>query len=347
MMTTQQSPTIANDLQPGLYPRQKVLVIDDSGPIHELVRFRLKHDAVDVVSASDGATGIDISGTAMPDLILLDVDMPGMNGFEVCRRLKEDPATSHIPIMFITTESTIEQKVHGLGLGAADYVTKPFDPTELRARVNASLRGKRSHDRLISKVMVDDMTDLWNSLYIERQLAAAIREAKRRVWPLSCIVLDVDGLSAINDRYRPDGGDAVLRALAERIWAACRAEDIAGRLAGGTFAILSKNTGQSQAARFAQRLLNNLASRSVTFREASINFKCSFGIGSVESEEICNPLEDAREALRRAKAFGGGRIAVLPQTGSETMSMAITAPQAGVRMRTSLGGGDELARSGA
>jgi two-component system, cell cycle response regulator len=289
------------------------LVIDDSSQIHDLVRYRLKYDALEVISASDGASGLGLSITAAPDLILLDIDMPGMNGFQVCERLKEDPGTSHIPVLFITTEGTVEQKVRGLAVGASDYVTKPFDATELRARVHASLRGKQDRDHLVTKVMVDGLTELWNGDYFHKQLKILMVEAKRSGWPLSCIALDVDRLSAINIQFRECAGDAVLLALAQRIAAQCRAEDIPARLFGGTFAILSRNTDRTQAATFVRRLWVALASRPVIHREASLNFKCSFGVGTSDASEICDPLQAARQALDRAKAaLGGGMVIAQP-----------------------------------
>src|SRR3954451_4025140 len=122
---------------------QKVLIIDDSEMIHGLVRARLKDEPVELLFAADGVRGLQMAAEHAPDLVLLDVDMPEPDGFEVCRRLKADPATRETPVIFLTGASSTEQKLQGLELGAVDYITKPFDPAELRARVRASLRTKR------------------------------------------------------------------------------------------------------------------------------------------------------------------------------------------------------------
>jgi diguanylate cyclase (GGDEF)-like protein/PAS domain S-box-containing protein len=122
---------------------QKVLIIDDSEMIHGLIRARLKDEPVTLLFAADGVRGLELAREHTPDLVLLDVDMPEPDGFEVCRRLKTDPQTREIAVIFLTGASSTEQKLMGLELGAVDYVIKPFDPAELRARVKASLRTKQ------------------------------------------------------------------------------------------------------------------------------------------------------------------------------------------------------------
>jgi diguanylate cyclase (GGDEF)-like protein/PAS domain S-box-containing protein len=134
--------------------RQTVLIIDDLQDTHLLVKARLKGEPVDLLYASDGKSGIEIARTQLPDLILLDVDMPHTDGFEVCRQLKKDPVTAEIPVIFLTGVTSSEQKLKGLELGAVDYVTKPFDPAELRARVKASLRTKQLVDLISEKANV-------------------------------------------------------------------------------------------------------------------------------------------------------------------------------------------------
>jgi diguanylate cyclase (GGDEF)-like protein/PAS domain S-box-containing protein len=130
---------------------QKLLIVDDSEDIQELVRVWLDREPLDFYSCTDGQESLMTAATLRPDLILLDVDLPGMNGFEVCRRLKSDPATSDIPIVFLTGAAATEEKLRGLEMGANDYVTKPFDPAELRARVRSSLHTKSLLDLLAQK----------------------------------------------------------------------------------------------------------------------------------------------------------------------------------------------------
>lgn len=133
---------------------QTVLLIDDSKPIHQLIKTHLEDEPLTVHSAYDGPSGLALAASLKPDLILLDVDMPGMNGYDVCRLLKIDPATAESRVVFLTASGSIDEKICGLDLQAVDYITKPFDPTELRARIRSALRkGPQVYQTVL---MVDD-----------------------------------------------------------------------------------------------------------------------------------------------------------------------------------------------
>jgi diguanylate cyclase (GGDEF)-like protein/PAS domain S-box-containing protein len=133
---------------------ERLLIIDDSPDIHELVQAWLVSESLEFSSCLDGKEALATAISVRPDLILLDVDLPGINGFEVCRRLKEHGATADIPVIFLTGASGTDEKVRGLELGASDYLIKPFDPAELRARVRTSLQAKRLMDLLAQKAVV-------------------------------------------------------------------------------------------------------------------------------------------------------------------------------------------------
>src|SRR5215471_18661251 len=129
-------------------PNKIVLVIDDSEPMRRLVNHYLRHDEFTVLQAATGQEGLDLARQDMPDVILLDVNLPDIDGFEMCRRLKSDGLTMLIPIIFITGQTATDEKVKGLDLGAHDYMTKPFHPVELRARVRSAFRFKHLLDLL-------------------------------------------------------------------------------------------------------------------------------------------------------------------------------------------------------
>jgi len=135
-------------------PRRRIMVVDDAEDIHDLVRIWLMDEAVELISVSGGGSCLARVGDERPDLILLDVDMPELDGFAVCRALKEQPATQGIPVIFLTGASSPEEKLQGLELGAIDYITKPFDPAELRARVRAALRTRTLMDLLEQRALV-------------------------------------------------------------------------------------------------------------------------------------------------------------------------------------------------
>src|SRR4051794_2620713 len=158
---------------------QKVLIIDDSPEIQVLLRARLKDEPISMHFADSGVTALAMVDELKPDIILLDIEMPEMDGYEVCRRLKAIPQMVNVPIIFISGADSTEEKIRGLDLGAADYVTKPFDPAELRARVRVALRTAYLMDLLARKAMIDGLTGLWNRSYLDTRLSAEIAHARR------------------------------------------------------------------------------------------------------------------------------------------------------------------------
>ncbi len=190
---------------------QRVLVIDDSKNMHALIKARLAGEPVELHFCLSTAQGMMLASQVLPDLILLDVDMPEMDGFELCRRLKAQPATMNIPVVFLTGAGSTEDKIRGLELGAVDYVTKPFEPAELRARVRAALRTKYLLDLLNKKAMIDGLTGLWNRTFFDQTLAAQLSLSRRSGQPLSIVIADLDHFKEINDRCGHLTGDEALR----------------------------------------------------------------------------------------------------------------------------------------
>jgi DNA-binding response OmpR family regulator len=135
----------------------KILLVDDDATIHALLKVHLLGDPMEVRSAFDGAAALRLIAHWQPDLILLDIDMRDLNGFEVCQRLRENPSIMNVPVIFLTSVSAIEQKVFGLEMGACDYITKPFDPSELLARVHVALRAKTRMDALANERVTEVM----------------------------------------------------------------------------------------------------------------------------------------------------------------------------------------------
>lgn len=288
----------------------KILVIDDSPEIHKLVQIRLGKEAVVIHSAFDGVSGLAAARQLRPDLILLDVEMPDRDGFAVCVDLKSDPATMDAPIIFLTGSASTEDKIRGLELGASDYVTKPFDPGELRARVRASLRSRYLVELLSKKAMIDGLTGLWNRTYLDLHLHMELSAARRTGQPLSCVMADVDHFKAINDTCGHGFGDDVLREVAAAFTQCCRSEDIACRYGGEEFTVLLPNTPVEGAAELAERLRVAVAKRSFVHRDNAISVTCSFGVASLRGPLPPSLLELADEALYRAKHSGRNRVEV-------------------------------------
>jgi len=291
----------------------QVLIIDDSPEIHALIRVRLGKEPVTIHSAFDGAAGVDAARRIQPDLILLDVEMPRQDGFAVCTELKEDPATMEIPVIFLTGSATTQDKIRGLELGATDYVTKPFDPAELRARVRATLRTRRLMDLLARKAMIDGLTGLWNRTYLDAQLVVEMAAARRAGTPLSCIMADVDHFKSINDNYGHSFGDDVLRRVAATLGENCRPKDIVCRYGGEEMTVLLPETDLHEAGQVAERLRLEIERLQFNFYEVPVRVTCSFGVAQLGVQVPPSIFELADEALYNAKIGGRNRTELFSQ----------------------------------
>jgi len=282
----------------------KVLVIDDSPDLQALVRVRLAKEQVTVASAYDPTTGIKEARTIGPDLILLDVDMPGRDGFSVCAELKSHPETRDIPIIFLSGAASTSDKIRGLDLGAVDYIAKPFDAAELRARVRASLRTRELMNLLARKAMIDGLTGLWNRHYLDAQMTVELTASRRTGEPLACIMADVDHFKAINDKYGHGFGDEVLRRIAAVLSEQCRPHDIVCRYGGEEFAILLPATTAADASEVAERLRHAIEDLRFLYCERPVHVTCSFGVAHLRTKVPPSILELADEALYSAKSSG-------------------------------------------
>jgi diguanylate cyclase (GGDEF)-like protein len=306
--------TLTRPKEPGT--TQKILVIDDSTTIQLMVKSFLKEISADLTFASDGVEGIRLAQALAPDLILLDVEMPAPNGFEVCRQLKLDPKTSGVPIIFLTAAESTTEKVRGLDLGATDYVTKPVDPAELCARVRASLRTKYMTDLLARKAMLDGLTGLWNRAYLEQFLASEASLGRRHGHICALIMADVDCFKSINDQHGHPFGDEVLRHVARTIVTGCRREDVVCRYGGEEFAIVTPLVTVTGATALAEHLREAISGLALRHRDTDVSISCSFGVAEVCLDADASPYEKADAALYRAKRAGRNCVvsADLPET---------------------------------
>jgi diguanylate cyclase (GGDEF)-like protein len=291
-----------------------ILLVDDSIPLHKLVRHQLEPDQVTVHSAYDGDSALVLAASQRPDLILMDVDMQQLNGFEACRRFQANPATANVPIIFLSAHSIADDKVKGLDLGAIDYITKPFKPQELRARVRAALRCKRDLD---AATMVDGLTGLWNSAYLQIQLAAKLSLARRTGRPLACIVADIDHLEAINSSRGRDFGNEVLRSVARILLSQLRAEDTVCRIDEGQFALLVPGANRAAAAHLTDRLRGEIQRQLHTRGSATLGVTCSFGVADTHIADDATILNRALTAVGRAKQYGRNRVCIARHLAEE------------------------------
>ncbi len=215
-------------------PRPRILIVDDDSLIRHIVAASLGYDDFEIVEAGSGTEGLSQAQATRPDLILLDVMMPDIDGYAVCYHLRENPKTANVPIIMVTALGEIGEKVRGMQVGADDYVTKPFDPRELRSRIDAHLR--RSARDLGSS----PLTSLPGNPIIEQILRA--RLATRE--PLAVLYIDLTNFKAYNDMYGWIKGDAVIKALGKFIIESVAEfgakDDFVGHIGGDDFVVISK-----------------------------------------------------------------------------------------------------------
>ncbi len=289
---------------------QQLLVIDDSKHIHPLVANLLSEEDVTIHSALDAGFGLTLAASIRPDLILLDVDMPGIDGFEACKRLKADPSTASIPVIFLTSLSSVEEKVRGLERGAVDYVTKPFNRAELQARVRASLRTSHLIRLLEETALIDALTGLGNRAMFAQRMTAEVSRRQRSQQPLSCILLDVDFFKKINDALGHSFGDHVLRKVAGIIQNLCRTEDVACRQGGEEFVILTPNTNAHDAALLAERMRNAIDREVYHQQGTPFKVTCSFGVAEAHDLFDRAFVERADAAMYESKKCGRNRVTI-------------------------------------
>jgi len=287
--------------------KSKVLMIDDSKMMHLAVRARLVAESIEFHSAYDGTEGLHAARATKPDLILLDVEMPDQNGFDVCRLLKSDSSLSSIPVIFLTGMTATDDKIKGLDLGAVDYVTKPFDAAELQARVRACLRTKELLDLLAQRAMVDGLTGMWNRAYFDNRLASELAQVKRSGGALGCILADIDRFKSINDTHGHGFGDTVLRGVAQLMQNVSRTEDVVCRYGGEEFVILTPGVDMNGAVRLAERMRAAVEGHSFVHNTHRLQVTCSFGVSDASVVETAI-VEAADKAMYAAKTNGRNRV---------------------------------------
>jgi two-component system, cell cycle response regulator len=289
----------------------KVLIIDDDPDALMVAKARLSKEGLEIVCAQGGLPGLKAARAEEPDLILLDLDMPDLSGFDVCRSLKSDGELCMIPVLFLSSSTTAEDKIAGLDLGAVDYVTKPFDAFELRARVRAALRTKHLQDMLFEHAHIDPLTGLPNRRALMERLQQEWARIERHGGQLSFIMADVDNFKGINDRHGHNVGDKLLQEVAGVFSAQCRDTDLPARYGGDEFAIIVPGEAANVAVHLADRCRREIAKACVAVQSEMIGTLASFGIADARGlSSMGAMMRCADEALYQAKAAGRNCIQV-------------------------------------
>jgi two-component system, cell cycle response regulator len=292
-----------------------ILVAEDSLVIRAVLRRDLEEAGYVVVEAVDGESALDRVRELRPDTILLDIEMPGRNGHEVLAALKADDAVRDIPVIFLTGRTGTKEMVAGLRAGAHDYLKKPFEATELIARVSGAVRIKKLQDELLQRnaeldrlSRVDALTGAYNRRHIDEQLQQHASAARRHGQPLSVLLFDIDHFKRVNDTEGHGGGDLVLCEITRRINDSVRAEDIVGRWGGEEFLVVLPQTALEGALVIGERTREAVARTPVIIGDHAITVTLSGGCAGNDRAEPDDLIRRADEALYCAKGNGRNRI---------------------------------------
>lgn len=287
------------------------LLIDDDPIVHDLINFHLEGVVDHIFHAEHPASGISLATHEQPDVILLDVEMPYMDGFQVCRELKQLSVTRDIPVIFLTSDNATHHVARGLDMGGSDYVIKPFVAIELQARVRAALRTRQMIELLRIHARVDALTGLKNRGALEEALERHAAAVARKGGGYAVVMLDVDHFKRVNDTYGHGIGDEVLRRLGAVIGGSCRPTDMAARYGGEEFALVLADTSQETAIAVCERLLGAVRQVRVAAPGGEFGFTISAGLamagGDYPTDDV---LERADEALYHAKSLGRDRLVI-------------------------------------
>lgn len=299
-----------------------VLIIDDSDTVREQIIKTL--ESVELFAryyeAEDGLDGFKKLLSSPVDIILCDLEMPRIDGFKFLSMLKSRPDLQDVPVIILTGMNDRELKIKGLEQGASDYITKPFDPEELVARVKVHLKIKhlqddlrRSNELLLELSNTDHLTGLFNRRYLMEALDKEVQRSARKGGTLSLIIVDIDHFKKVNDTYGHLQGDVVLQKVALNLQKELRSYDIAARYGGEEFIAVLPDAHIQEALYVAERIRVSVQECRFSGAHSPLSLTVSLGLANFPAQN-CTSVDDfiklADDALYRAKANGRNRVEV-------------------------------------
>lgn len=283
--------------------RPLVLVVDDDEDLRALAQIQLGQ-GYDVLQAEDGEQCIELAVEHTPDVILLDIMMPGMTGAEVLTALSSRDETADIPVIFLSALTALEDRVRGLENGAVDYINKPVQPTELVARVGVAARTHMKHQQLVAKLGRDQITGLGDKAAFDERLAQEVARSERSLGSLSIALIDIDGLATINERAGSGTGSELIKEVGTVLANVFRSSDGVFRLGADDFAAILPDTDVATAFLAAERCRHAVADLSVGEQPVTVSIGVAEFAAGRKAEEL---IAKAQIALYRAKESGGNR----------------------------------------
>lgn len=293
--------------------RPRLLLVDDE-PVNIQTLHQLFVSDCQVLMATSGAQALVLARDRQPDLLLLDVQMPGMDGYEVCAQLKADPTVAQIAVIFVTAQDRPEDETRALEAGAADFISKPFNPAVVRARVRAQLTIKLQADLLREMAFIDGLTGVHNRRHFDERLEAEAQRARRGRSSLALLLADVDFFKRYNDCYGHLAGDDCLRRVARALQSCLhRPADVLSRYGGEEFACILPETDLAGALAVAEAMEEAVRGLQIPHERSDVGAFATVSLGvAVAAPALHCATADlvalADEQLYRAKAEGRGRV---------------------------------------
>jgi two-component system cell cycle response regulator len=294
-----------------------ILVIEDHPDQRDLLAIVLQREGYRVVTAANGLEAMEKIQKEQVQIALSDIMMPKMDGFELIKNIRSDPALKGIYMILITARIQEGDRVRGLDLGADDYITKPFSFSELLARVRVGSRVVQYQQNLEYQTQVDSLTGLFNRRAFERKIEEEFERAKRYNHALSLLLLDIDNFKSINDTYGHHGGDTALIKISETLQERTRRSDFSARYGGEEFVLILPETDQESALQVASKIHDEIKSRTFGTSTKPFTLTVSIGLTSTSTKHYADwrqMVDDADRAMYVAKNSGKDRVeACLPR----------------------------------
>jgi len=301
----------------------QVLVVDDSPVYRKLVEHALEGSPYSLMFAKSGREAMELFARYLPAIVITDWMMPDLSGLELCQRLRADVHRGYTYVILLTSIAEKDNVVKGLAAGADDYLTKPFDPGELLARIGVGRRIIDLHRQIDAKNKLleemahcDSLTGLPNRRAIEDWAARQLRGAARHGFPYWVVLADLDSFKSVNDTHGHIGGDVLLKKFAELLKTVIRASDICGRLGGDEFLLVITHVEAEDICKTVERFREKLAEQQFEIDNEKVSITASFGIAGFSGSEILDfttLVRRADKALYAAKRGGRNLIRVEPQ----------------------------------
>ncbi len=297
----------------------KILIIDDDPAHCTFIQNALKNEIYDIETRSDAGDLFHLLENNTPDLILLDLTLPGASGYDVLKAIRKEARFDTIPIVLVSADNSTKSKIRGLDLGAIDYLVKPVPAAELAARIRALIRQKKRQDTLIAEYkrlselsLTDPLTGAYNRRALSTFLRGRISESSRHQFSFSCVMFDLDHFKEVNDTHGHDTGDLVLKEVAAYTIARLRQEDALIRYGGEEFLAILQHTSREGARTFSERLRAEVASRIFNEDQHPLHITLSAGVASHPDDGKFATPEDmitlADKRLYVAKNTGRNRV---------------------------------------